>query len=166
MGRPCKCYGKDCVEKGLKYPKEELIYKGSKGYCSKCYAEIIEEEKQRNLLYKYIEDIYNISFPTAFMLKQIKDFKERDGIDYKNQRFTLKYAKDILGLDLQVKFGVAIIGYRYHEMLEYCKDIEEKKKQSENIGASENQVIKINPKRRTKPNKRLLDINNIELRGE
>ena len=100
------------------------------------------------------------------MLKQIKDFKEKNGISYKMQRFTLKYVRDILCMDMNPKYGVAIIGYRYHEMLEYCKDLEKKKKVSDELVEGKTIIIRRKRKDTTYKSKRIIDITKIDLDGE
>lgn len=166
MARLCKCYGEDCIQQGLKYPKDELVSVGGKNYCKKCHDKKIEEDKQRTLLYKFIKESYNISFPTAFMLKQIKDFKEKEGISYKMQRFTLKYVRDILGMEMNPKYGVSIVSYRYHEMLEYCEELEKKKKASDELEEGKVEVIRKKRNRRRYKSDRIIDLTSINLEEE
>lgn len=166
MARLCKCYGVDCVQKELKYPKDEMLQIGGKNYCKACYDKKMEEDKQRKLLYDFIKESYNINFPTAFMLKQIKDFKEKENISYKMQRFTLKYVRDILGMDMNPKYGVSIISYRYHEMLEYCKELEKKKEASDELKEGKVEVIRRKKKQRNYKSDRIIDLTSIDLEGE
>ena len=51
MARLCKCYGEDCIEKDLRYPKDELQQIGGKNYCGACYAKKKEDEEQRNYMH-------------------------------------------------------------------------------------------------------------------
>ena len=66
--REYKCYG-TC---GKKYQKEFLVKVSSKNYCKTCASEIEKQKKDREVLYKTIQTVFNIPFPNGMMLKQIK----------------------------------------------------------------------------------------------
>lgn len=133
-----KCYG-FCNEK---HPKENLQQISNKNYCNSCYTAIMKERADREELYEYIKYAFNISFPSNYMLKQIKDFVEVRGYKLKGITLTLKYIKEILKLQLNSRFGVAIVGNYYESAKTYY--IEQQKRASNHKDVKiETTVIKI-----------------------
>lgn len=112
MPRLLKCYGKKCEEKGLKYPKEELIEIGSKRYCKNC----AKEKYERDELYKYINFKMNYPFTPQGIRKQIKDYREY--YTYGEMLYVLKYFWDIEKNDIR-KGTIGIIPYVYDEAKKY-----------------------------------------------
>lgn len=119
-----KCYG-FCNEK---HPKENMQQISNKNYCNACYTAIKKERADREELYEYIKYAFNISFPSNYMIKQIKDFIEVRGYKLKGITLTLKYIKEILKLQLNSKFGIAIVGNYYESAKTYY--IEQQKRAS------------------------------------
>jgi hypothetical protein len=118
-----KCYG-TCEKK---YFKEELTnYKG-KNYCPQCYASKVKEDTDREKLYKFLQETFNINFPTGLMLRQIKEFREDRNYSYKNIYFTIKYILEVQKINLQLKYGIALVPHYYDEMLAYYKRLAEKR---------------------------------------
>lgn len=121
MARKLKCYGAECEEQGLKYDAEELTKYNGKNYCSKCLKKKMERDKDYDALCDYIKNIFNVTFVDPFIKKQIKDF-EAGGFTLKGMRSTLRYIVEILGIQLQLKYGIAMVRYRYHEAREYAEN--------------------------------------------
>lgn len=145
MVRLLKCYGY-CNEK---HPKENLIKlnlnKNSsnpgQNYCKSCYEKKIKDHNDREDLYKYLQESFNLNFPTGLMLRQIKDFRNNRGYSYKNIRFTLNYVFNIKKTHKPVtKFGIAIVPYFHDEMIEYFKRLKEKR---DNFVIGSNNVRKV-----------------------
>lgn len=113
---------------------------GGKNYCEKCYMFSIKERQDREDLYHYIQETFNLSFPTGLMLRQIKMFKEERGYNYKNIRFTLVYVFSVRRIyAAEIKFGIAFVPHFYDEMITYYKELA--KKRAETI--VKEQVVKI-----------------------
>lgn len=160
-----KCYGY-C---GKSYPESEMIVysptgKGEgKRYCLSCYRRKIKEVADREKLYSYIKETYNIDFPTGYMLRQIKSFVRERGYTYKNIRLTLDYVFRIKkAAKPEVKYGIALVPYYYDEMLAYYKDRQEKRKHT--VIKKPNIVhIKMKPftQENTYRNKKLIDMERL-----
>lgn len=145
MSRLLKCYG-FC---GKKYPKEELIKLNLKkdstnpglNHCKDCYSKKVIEHEERGKLYQFIQETYNLTFPTGLMLRQIKSFVEERGYSYKNIRFTLHYVFYIKKTyQPVVKFGVSMVPYFHDEMVQYYKTQKERR---ENFKAVESETIRV-----------------------
>ncbi|MDG0860380.1 hypothetical protein [Staphylococcus equorum] len=132
MTRLLKCYGY-C---NSKYPKEELkklnLNKNSTNdghnYCVSCYEKKIKDFNDRNDLYKFLQDTFDLNFPTGLMLRQIKQFNEERGYSYKNIRLTLNYIFNIKRCyKPMTKFGIAMVPHFHEEMIEYYKNFKNKR---------------------------------------
>lgn len=121
MARLYKCYGM-C---GEKFEIQHMKQIGNKNHCPKCFEVVTKERTDRAELYEYIKYAFNISYPTNYMLKQIKDFIEIRCYKLKGITLTLKYIKEILKLNLNPKFGIAIVATYY----EIAKDFYIKQRQ-------------------------------------
>lgn len=122
--RLVKCYG-DCNKKHAKSTMQQI---GGKNHCLNCFNFKTKERKDREDLYHYIQDEYNLSFPTGLMLRQIKMFREERGYTYKNIRFTLEYVFHVRRVYTpQVKFGIAFVPHFYDEMITYYKELSKKR---------------------------------------
>lgn len=92
--RLCRACGKAVDEHHFYYydPDKE-------SYCSvECFQVVIKrlkEEQTRQYLYDTVKDIFHVAFPTTRMLGEIKRFKEKEGISYKQQALTLYYIYEI-----------------------------------------------------------------------
>lgn len=165
--RLLKCYGY-C---NLKHPKSNLRkYKvnpnssgDGKNFCLECYDRKVKEVKDRADLYHYIQEVYSLSFPTGNMLAQIKRFREERDYTYKNIRFTLDYVFNIRKVYTpQIKFGIGFVPHFYDEMIEYYKNLNEKR-QNTTVKEMEEIKITISP---FKPNteyreKKFIDMNSL-----
>ena len=144
-----KCYGY-CESK---YPKEELLkFKANPNsktegvnVCRSCFDIKTKEVNDRNSLYKFIQETYNLTFPTGNMLRQIKTFKEERGYTYKNIWFTLDYVFNVKKVyKPQTKFGVAMVPYFHDEMIAYYKNLKERRENTE-VKKIESKKITIKP---------------------
>ena len=132
-GRLLKCYGYCNKKHPRSYLKKFKANPNSSGdgvnYCLDCYDRKAKEIKDRQELYWYIQEEYNLTFPTGMMLRQIKKFVDEHHYTYKNIRFTLDYVFNIRKVYTpQIKFGLGFIPYFYDEMIEYYKELIEKRK--------------------------------------
>lgn len=140
MVRLLKCYG-DCEGK---FPKEELEKISGKNYCPSCYAAKKKEDEDRDRLYKIINETFGISFPTGLILRQIKQYKEQRGYSYKNIYFAVHYIRNIKKIDLQLKFGIALVPHYYDEMITYYKQLKERREKMVSFNPSEKvQIVRL-----------------------
>lgn len=136
--RLVKCYG-TCKQK---YKKSTMFQISNLNYCESCYKAAIKERNDRADLYHYIQETYNVPFPTGAMLRQIKTFKEEKNYTYKNMRLTLKYAFTKKNYKPERKFGLGLIPYFYDEMLDYYRDLQEKRLTNK-VEKKETHVVKV-----------------------
>ena len=152
MTKLLKCFGY-CNKK---YPREELFdfkinpnSKTSKRMCRKCFLAKTKETNDRNELYWFIQETYNITFPTGQMLRQIKNFVEVNNYTYKNIHFTLNYIFNIKrAYKPEVKYGISLVPYFYDEMLYYYKDLKEKRENMKDVDLTP-KIVKVAPMRKT-----------------
>lgn len=117
MARLCKCYG--CENK---FDKSVLEKISSKNYCPSC-AKIVKQRKiDREELINTISDLYNISYPTGLMLKQIKEFEEIRGYKLKGITLTLLYCKNQLNTTFHQRYGLGIVPLHYESAKKYWID--------------------------------------------
>lgn len=122
-----KCYGY-C---GKKHPKSQMKKYAGKNHCPDCYQKKIKEAEDRNKLYKTISEIFGITFPTGLMLRQIKEYRNERGYSYKNIRFAVDYIYRKKKMEPIVSKGIALVPYFYDEMIDYYKDLKEKRENTE-----------------------------------
>ena len=137
MARLYKCYG-DC---GGKYEKESLIvHSNNKKYCSSCLEKMLKEQSDINRLYNKIKILYNVSYPTGLMLKQIKEYKEVNGYTYRGMELTLDYCKETLNLDFKSTMGVGIIPHQYERAKEHYIEKQNKLKNHKDVEIKTNVI--------------------------
>lgn len=156
MARRIKC--KSC---GDLFDRELMHEIGSKKFCSTCHQSLLKEKKDREDLYHYIQESYDIPFPTGRMLRDIKIYKEERGYTYKNMRLTLKYAFERKNFQPDKKYSLGCVPYFYDEMIEYYKDL--KKKMEQRVKPVEQRKVKISSKQFTnkKQVSKSIDMNNL-----
>lgn len=110
MARQYICKGR-C---GKKLPLEEMLQISGQNYCRDCYKKITKEREDRKELHDTIKELFNITMPTMFMLRQIKEY-EAAGLTLKGMTLTLRYCKDIKKMSFNHKYGVTLISYYYEE---------------------------------------------------
>lgn len=139
MSRLIKCYG---YCNGT-YPIGELVKVGSKNHCKPC-AEIKEKEiADRKLLYNTIQKIFNIPFPTAFMLRQMKMFKEERNYTYEGMTKALCYVIKVMKISPDHKKGLGILPYYYDSAIDHYKQLEQRRENVKSATHGEVKRIKI-----------------------
>ena len=147
MSRLVKCYG--YCEK--KHPKSEMTKFKNQNHCSVCYPIKVTNVEEREKLYLFIRELFNLSFPTGNMLRQIKTYKEERGYSYKNIRLTLNYIFNIKKTAKPItKYGIALVPHFHDEMVEYYKDLSERRSK---IVFKKPDVVKVNLSPRDYKNK-------------
>lgn len=123
MARLKKCYG-TC---NGKYYDEDLHKIGDKNYCLPCYNTKMQEKKDREALIECIKQYYNVTYPTGMQLKQIKEYKEQKEYKYKGMLLTLKYCKEVLGMEFNYKMGIGIIPHYYDKARAHWIELQQKR---------------------------------------
>lgn len=128
----CPICKKD-VDKNGEHSDSFVFYK-NRYYHGECYETIKEnvsdkkqEEMDRQELNLYIAKLYNVKYPSPFLLKQVKDFRE-DGYTYKGMYLTLKYFYETLGNKVKEDTGIGIIPYMYEKTTKFyiqCRNVED-----------------------------------------
>lgn len=111
MARLPKC--PDCETEVVDKSKATKI--SGRWVCEDCLEVREGIQGERQSLYDYVSKIFNIEYPTVWMMKQIKDFKEQNGYTYKGMELTLRYWIETLGNSMVNAKGVGIIPYVYDD---------------------------------------------------
>lgn len=133
MSRLLKCYGEDCVKNNIKHPKEALTKYKSKNYCNHCLDKLKKQEGQKDKLFEYIKEQYDILFVTPLMQKHINEMRAH-GLSYKMVHALIHYCLEVKDNfnKPDPKFGLFLYSNYYEEMLQYYKNKKLKKQQNEN----------------------------------
>lgn len=160
MARLLKCYG-TC---GEKYEKVFLTNDGGKNYCERCLNKKHKDKEDRNSLYKLICELYDVTYPTGMMLKQIKQFREENGYTFKDIEYTLLYIRDYKNnIDFHYKYGISIVPYIIDEAKEYKIKVQEQMKSGGFEVNKEKSIVSIKPKTLNKKRKVTRKINMEDL---
>lgn len=142
--------------------------KGSAGYYhTQCHEAFELNKYYKKQLDEYIMQLYNISYPTGWMNKQIKEYKEKRSYTYAGMLLTLQYIYEIDQvnvLDASVS-GLGLIPYYYEKAKKHyttMQDVSESVRDAEINNESE--IIYLKPIE-SKRNKKLIDMNSL-LQGE
>lgn len=153
-----------CTLCGLKLTKDEKYTYSSKTYCEKCYNSKVKDREDYNNLLKVILAYFNIEVPNGLILKQIKDYKENYNYTYGGINYCLWYITQIKNINLDVKYGIAMVKYKYDEAREYFE--QQQRIQDSIVKPIDNEVIR-KVKLRTNSKKRDKFLINLdELGGE
>lgn len=111
-----------CKEK-LNPLDENAVDMGTATYHKTCYEKIQREQENRDNLYNYISVLYDIEFPTGFMMRQIAEYYGKRGYSYKGMLVTLKYIYEVERLPVLKGTGVGLISSYYERAKVYYKKI-------------------------------------------
>lgn len=112
-----------CPECGTFNDKENAVYHNSRYYCKVCYENKVSELEDYKNLISYICELYQIETPTGWMVKQIKDFKEKFNYTYRGMRSTLHYFYEIQeGNSVTDSMGIGIVPFVYDEAKKFYID--------------------------------------------
>lgn len=152
-----------CKKCGKKLQPEEKCTHASKTYCEECYQKILRESDEYKQLIEFICVNYEIERPTGFMFKQIKDMKTDFGWSYAAMTYTLWYCKEILGKQLNEKYGVALVKHFYEEASDYYMQQEQIRNQMEKLKDVEikTKIVKQNNKSHINQNSSLVNLKNL-----
>lgn len=152
-----------CKNCGRKLQPEEKYIHASKTYCEECYQKILREGNEYKQLIEFICLNYEIERPTGLILKQIKDMKTDFGWSYAAMVYTLWYYKEILGKQLNEKYGVALVKHFYEEASNYYSQQEQIKNQMKKLKDVEpkTKVVRQNNINRITTNSSLINLKNL-----
>jgi hypothetical protein len=158
-----------CKGCGKKLNKEEKYTYSNKTYCKQCYDIKIQEKTEYDTLMNMIMDYYSLEKPTGFMLKQIKEYKEKYKFTYMGMQYTLWYAKEIKKYKFDKKYGVGLIKYEYTNAEDYYLQLEKIANSAKN--AKPNKINKIsikniNQKEQNQNNQFLINLDDIIQGGD
>jgi hypothetical protein len=139
--RLVKCYG-FCNEK---HEKSEMLQISNKNYCKNCYNTVLKEKQDYEDLKNLLKQMYNINYPTGLQLRQIKDFKTNNLYTYKNIRLTIDYIVRVKKMQMDLKYGIALVPHFYEEMLQYYREMLERKEKMKDVEITERKLITIKP---------------------
>lgn len=100
--------------------------------CFKKFLQGEKEEEDRKFLYSTIRRIYRIAFPTPRMLGEIRNYKEKSGITYRQQAVILHYVYEIAKKENPWDGLLAIPKYK-DEVKEYYEAIKRRKNEVDNF---------------------------------
>ena len=107
-----------------------------KYYCSEeCFRYFLQtkkEEEDRKFLYETIRRIYRVVFPSPRMLGEIKNYKEKLGITYKQQAAILHYVYEVAKKESPWEGLIAIPKYK-DETKEYYEAARKRKQDVDNF---------------------------------
>lgn len=115
----------------------------SNRYAHKACAETAEnkktkEEKDKEILEKYIKELFRINSISVKIKKQMEMFKNEKNYTYSGMYKTLKYFFEIRGNSIEkANGGIGIIPYVYEEAFRYWQAIWEAQQKNENIQVKE-----------------------------
>lgn len=116
-----KCYGKYCLENDIKHEKSELVkYKG-KNYCSVCLKIKMQEDEEKEVMYKCLYKIYKSYHLPGIVYSQIKKFI-KSGMSYVGIFNTIQYIQDNQGYMFDNKYGIGLVKNYYYEGHLYKKE--------------------------------------------
>jgi len=141
---------------------------GGKNYCFACASKKEKNEHDRKELYAFIQETFNITYPTGLMLRQIKTFHEERKYSYKNIRLTIDYIIRIQKKTMYSSAGLALVPYIYDEMIDYYKDLIRRRSET-TLQKSETKVVTmkrpaINNTQNDLRNKKIVNMENMEAR--
>lgn len=138
-----------------------------KTYCKTCYDIRKEQAQEYKDLISDICTYFELDRPTGLIVKQVKDYKGELGYTNNGMRYTLWYCTAILNMRLEVKYGIAIVRYRYEEAERYFIQQERIRQSTINNDIEvKTKVVKIKTNRnKPKDTKFLIDISDL-FRGD
>jgi hypothetical protein len=160
--RLLKCYG-FCNEK---HPKEDLVKVGTQNFCKPCAEKKAKITKDRDILYKTIQTVFKIPYPTGFMLKQIKDFQEQKNYELEGITKTICYFLKVQQKEPSYKAGLSFVTWHYDSAIEYYNKLEERRNNIKDDDGVKVIKLTIKPLKPSKSNellrqKRIIDLGGI-----
>lgn len=119
--------------------EEPFVKPRANRYAHQSCADVAEknktqEEKDKEMLEKYIKDLFGINCISVKISKQIKDFHENKKYSYSGMYKSLKYFYEIKGGSIErANGGIGIIPWIWDEAFRYFQAIWEAQQRNEKI---------------------------------
>lgn len=159
MARMPKC--KHC-KKDVNKDIEQFIKKSSGYYHQECHDIIEKENKFRDMLINFIKELYNIDFPTGFMLGQIKEYRTVRNYTYQGMILTLKYMYEVENIPVKEGTGLGLITFNYEKAIKYYNKLRSNKASAKGAEIQREPQIVIVEKQERKRKPKLLDMREIQ----
>jgi hypothetical protein len=161
-----KCYRDGC-ERKINREVDAFVTISKKNYHQDCYELHRLRQQHRAELLEYICDLYKISVPNGFILKQIKEFEENYNYKLKGIQMALYYFHDINGNPVNIpnsKYknvkGIGIVPHIYEEAKQYFIRMQKIESLAQTIKIqTEAEIVRVKPSKKKKPR------NFIEIKG-
>lgn len=154
----CKWCG-EWVDKSLNdYSKTNVGY-----YHNQCYEQFELNKQHMSELNSYISKIYNVEFPTGWMLKQIKEYKDNRKYTYKGMELTLRFICEVENKYLREASdsGLGLIPYYYEKAKQYYINLYSVTKSAESVEIENKaEIVYLKPPDNKKKNK-LINIESL-----
>lgn len=120
-----------CPQCGTLNDKETAIFSKKRYYCKICFDEKTKNTDYYKDLIEYICQLYKLTVPNGWILKQIKEYKEQFNYSYLGMKTTLHYFFEIQGNEADKDMGIGIIPFVYEEAKQFYIDKKAIKENSE-----------------------------------
>lgn len=159
-GKTPKCkWCNEWVDKSLNdHTKTNVGY-----YHNPCYQQFELNKQHLKELHDYISKVYNVEFPTGWMLKQIKEYKTKRNYTYKGMELTLRFIYEVENKYLREASdsGLGLIPYFYEKAKQYYINLYSVTQSATNIEIDNtSEIIYLKPPTNKKKNK-LINIDEL-----
>lgn len=119
--------------------KEEFVMVNSRRYAHKACAQTAEEnktqeQKDKEVLEKYIKELFGINCISAKIKKQIDTYRKENNYSYSGIYKTLKYFYEVKGNTIEkANGGIGIVPWVYDQAFLYWRALWEAQQKNENI---------------------------------
>ena len=154
----CKLCGEQ-VDKDLLHVKVSAGY-----YHEECYEKFELQKQHRKELSDYVSYIYKIDYPTGWMMKQIKEYKEERNYTYKGMELTLRYMYEVENLKIlkASDSGLGLVPYYYEKAKQHYIEKQQAKKSMKDFNhVTEVETIYIEKPLTRTSKKVMIDISSI-----
>lgn len=132
----CQCCGKT-------FPSNKIVIYNKKSYCTSCYELAKRNANEYKELIKYICNVFDIQAPTGFILKQIKNMKDKNNWSYSAILYTLWYCFEILEKPLYVNHGIGFIEQYYEQARDFYEHQERLRQTAERLSVKAESIKRI-----------------------
>lgn len=103
------------------FDRKLITKRGNRNYCPSCVKVMDQRNKDWDLLFQYICEIYECARPNGMMFKQIQSYKENEPYNYTyiGIYYTMKYFYEILEKDVNIEMGLSFVPYYYDKAKKY-----------------------------------------------
>ena len=123
-GKSPKC--KQCLE-WVDKSLDDFTFKSGRYFHNSCMAQIESDTEHYKSLVDYVIALYQVSAPTGWMFKQIKEYKDKRGYTYIGMEYTLRFMYEVENVHLlEAKdSGLGLIPFYYEKAKYYYANMAE-----------------------------------------